>query len=90
MFVTILAVSVPIFVAAFTAQFVLGVQLHVVPVAGTSDGWPMSYIVPGSGAGAVQLGHCRPVDPRFVAREPEERVRADCYSQRPAQTLGHW
>jgi oligopeptide transport system permease protein len=47
MFVTILAVSVPIFVAAFTAQVVLGVQLHLVPVAGTSDGWPLSYIVPG-------------------------------------------
>ncbi len=47
MFVTILAVSIPVFVAAFTAQVVLGVQLHLVPVAGTSNGWPMSYVVPG-------------------------------------------
>ena len=47
MFFTILAVSVPVFVAAFTAQVVLGVQLHLVPVAGTAEGWPMSYIVPG-------------------------------------------
>lgn len=47
MFFTILAVSVPIFVAAFTAQVVLGVKLHVVPVAGTQSGWPVSYLVPG-------------------------------------------
>jgi ABC-type dipeptide/oligopeptide/nickel transport system permease component len=47
MFFTILAVSVPIFVAAFTAQVVLGVKLHIVPVAGTQAGWPESYLVPG-------------------------------------------
>lgn len=47
MFFTILAVSVPIFVAAFTAQVLLGVKLHVVPVAGTGAGWPGSYVVPG-------------------------------------------
>jgi oligopeptide transport system permease protein len=47
MFITIFAVSVPVFVAAFTAQIVLGVELHVVPVAGTQNGWPVSYLVPG-------------------------------------------
>lgn len=47
MFFTILAVSVPIFVAAFTAQVLLGVRLHLVPVAGTEHGWPASYVVPG-------------------------------------------
>lgn len=47
MFLSILAVSVPTFVAAFTAQVLLGVRLHIVPVAGTEDGWPMSYLVPG-------------------------------------------
>lgn len=47
MFFTILAVSVPIFVASFTAQVLLGVKLHLVPVAGTQAGWPESYLVPG-------------------------------------------
>jgi oligopeptide transport system permease protein len=47
MFLSILAVSVPTFVAAFTAQVLLGVRLHVVPVAGTQSGWPLSYIIPG-------------------------------------------
>jgi oligopeptide transport system permease protein len=47
MFLTILAVSVPVFVVAFTFQFVLGVQLRIVPVAGTGDSWPVSYLVPG-------------------------------------------
>lgn len=47
MFLSILAVSVPIFVAAFTAQVLLGVRLHIVPVAGTQDGWPVSYLLPG-------------------------------------------
>lgn len=43
---TILAVAVPVFVAAFTAQVLFGVRLKWVPVAGTSAGWPDSYIVP--------------------------------------------
>lgn len=47
MFLSILAVSVPIFVAAYTAQVLLGVHLHVLPVAGTQDGWPVSYLLPG-------------------------------------------
>jgi oligopeptide transport system permease protein len=47
MLLCILAVSVPIFVAAYTAQVVLGVELHVIPVAGTQAGWPTSYLVPG-------------------------------------------
>jgi oligopeptide transport system permease protein len=47
MFLTILAVSVPIFVTAFTAQVLLGVKLHLVPVAGTQHGWPESYFLPG-------------------------------------------
>lgn len=47
MFLSILAVSVPIFVAAYTAQVLLGVRLHIVPVAGTQNGWPASYLLPG-------------------------------------------
>ena len=56
---TILAVSAPIFVAAFTAQAVFGVRLHWVPVAGTTGGWPASYLLPAAAlalAGAATVG----------------------------------
>lgn len=43
---TILATSIPVFVVAVTAQLVLGVRLGWFPVAGTSDGWPTSYLLP--------------------------------------------
>lgn len=46
LFLTILAISVPVFVLAFTAQILLGIKLHVIPVAGTASGWPVSYIMP--------------------------------------------
>jgi oligopeptide transport system permease protein len=29
-----------------TCQLVFGVKLHWVPIAGTSDGWPLSYLMP--------------------------------------------
>lgn len=43
---TILATSIPVFVVAVTAQLVLGVRLGWFPVAGTSAGWPTSYLLP--------------------------------------------
>ncbi|RMI13964.1 ABC transporter permease [Cellulomonas triticagri] len=43
---TILATSIPVFVVAVTAQLVLGVRLGWFPVAGTSEGWPTSYLLP--------------------------------------------
>lgn len=43
---TILLSSVPVFVLGTTAQLVFGVRLHVLPVAGTAAGWPVSYLLP--------------------------------------------
>ncbi|WP_029150931.1 ABC transporter permease [Microbacterium indicum] len=43
---TILATSVPVFVLGVTLQLVLGVWLGWVPVAGTTAGWPLAYILP--------------------------------------------
>jgi oligopeptide transport system permease protein len=43
---TILSLAVPTFVVAFFAQQILGLQLGWFPVAGTSAGWPMAYILP--------------------------------------------
>ena len=43
---TILAVCVPAFVVAVAAQGMFGIELHWLPVAGTGDGWPVSYLLP--------------------------------------------
>lgn len=43
---TILITSVPIFVMAVTAQLVFGVKLSLLPIAGVTDGWPLSYLLP--------------------------------------------
>jgi ABC-type dipeptide/oligopeptide/nickel transport system permease component len=43
---TIAVVSVPIFVLGYTAQLLLGVKAHILPVSGAVDGWPRSYILP--------------------------------------------
>lgn len=43
---TTLVVSVPILVLGFLAQYVLGLQLGLFPIAGINDGW-YSYLLPG-------------------------------------------
>ncbi|WP_282948385.1 ABC transporter permease [Cellulomonas endometrii] len=43
---TILATSVPVFVVAVSAQLLFGVRLGWFPVAGTTEGWPTSYLLP--------------------------------------------
>lgn len=43
---TILASSIPVFVLAVSAQLIFGVQLGWFPVAGTSAGWPVAYLLP--------------------------------------------
>jgi oligopeptide transport system permease protein len=43
---TTLLLGVPYFVIAYVAQLLLGVKLHWLPVAGISDGWPRSYLLP--------------------------------------------
>ncbi|MCU1407890.1 MAG: transporter permease [Glaciihabitans sp.] len=44
---TILATSVPVFVLGVTAQLVFGLKLGWFPIAGTSEGWPTAYLLPG-------------------------------------------
>lgn len=43
---TIVATSIPIIVLAVSAQLIFGVRLAVLPIAGNSDGWPVSYLLP--------------------------------------------
>ena len=45
---TVIASCIPVFVLGAVAQLVFGVRLGWLPVAGISDGWPVSYILPAS------------------------------------------
>src|SRR3954447_5603293 len=48
--ITLLFVSFPAFVMAFVLQYFIGVKgqdIFHLPVAGTAQGWPVSYILPG-------------------------------------------
>jgi oligopeptide transport system permease protein len=48
---TLFVLAVPVLVMAFTAQFVLGVELKWLPVSGAADGFPTSFLLP-----AIVLG----------------------------------
>lgn len=43
---TVLAISVPVFIVGTVLQLVFGVRLDWLPVAGTSQGWPESFVLP--------------------------------------------
>jgi len=43
---TVLATSIPVFVLGVSAQLVFGLELGWFPIAGTSEGWPASYVLP--------------------------------------------
>lgn len=43
---TIVVTSIPIIVMAVAAQLIFGVRLSILPIAGVSDGWPVSYLLP--------------------------------------------
>lgn len=53
---TILTLAVPTFVLAFFAQQVIGLQLGWFPVAGSADGWPVSFILPAACVAALGVG----------------------------------
>ncbi|NEE04047.1 ABC transporter permease [Phytoactinopolyspora halotolerans] len=70
---SIAVISIPIFVLAYTAQLVLGVNAGIFPVSGISDGWPRSYILPAlilAAFGTAQVG-------RLVRASVLENLRAD-------------
>ncbi|MFG1623258.1 ABC transporter permease [Kribbella pittospori] len=43
---TLVVLAVPGLVLYFTGQYLFGVELKWLPVSGTRDGWPMSYLLP--------------------------------------------
>lgn len=44
--VTTLLISVPVFVLGYVIQLLLGVKIHLFPVAGIQQGWPRDYLLP--------------------------------------------
>lgn len=70
---TIAVVSVPIFVLGYTAQLLLGVKAHILPVSGAVDGWPRSYILPAVILAAFGLASVA----RLTRTSVLENLRAD-------------
>ena len=83
---TTLVISVPALVLAFVGQYLLAVKWHLFPVAGITDGWPRSYILPAIILAALDLA--------FIARLTRtnliENRRADFVRTAIAKGLGPW
>ncbi len=73
---TLIVVSIPVFVLGFTLQLVVGVKFRDVfhlPVAGISQGWPTSYILPGIVLALLSLAYVA----RLTRTSLVENLRAD-------------
>lgn len=83
---TTLVISVPALVLAFLGQYLLAVRWHLFPVAGISDGWPRSYILPAAILASLDLA--------FIARLTRtnliENRRADFVRTAIAKGFGPW
>jgi peptide/nickel transport system permease protein/oligopeptide transport system permease protein len=83
---TTLVISVPVLVLAFLGQYLFAVKWRLFPVAGISEGWPRSYILPALILAALDLG--------FIARLTRtsliENRRADFVRTAIAKGLGPW
>ncbi|MFC4053264.1 ABC transporter permease [Actinomadura syzygii] len=70
---TTLVIAVPVFVLGYTAQLLFGLHWKIFPTAGTDDGWPMSYILPGIVLGSLGLSYVA----RLTRTSLAENLRAD-------------
>ena len=78
--------SVPVFVLGFTAQILLGVQWRIFPVAGLSDGWPRSYILPAVVLASISLAYLA----RLTRTSLTENLRSDYVRTAVAKGLPRW
>ena len=69
---TTIVVSVPILVLAFVAQYVLGLQWNLFPIAGIREGW-YSYLLPGLVLAAGSVAYVA----RLTRTSMAENLRAD-------------
>ncbi|MFC4530500.1 ABC transporter permease [Sphaerisporangium dianthi] len=70
---TTFVIAVPVFVVGYTAQIVLGLDLGLFPTAGTDEGWPVSYLLPGMVLGSFGLAYVA----RLTRASVVENLRAD-------------
>ncbi|NYI04786.1 ABC transporter permease [Allostreptomyces psammosilenae] len=70
---TTLLIALPVYVVGYTAQMLLGVEWGLFPVAGDSDGWPVSYLLPGMVLGSLGLSYVA----RLTRTSLVENLRAD-------------
>ncbi len=70
---TTLVIAVPVFVLGYTAQLLFGLHWQIFPTAGTDDGWPMSYLLPGIVLGSLGLSYVA----RLTRTSLSENLRAD-------------
>ncbi|TDD82976.1 ABC transporter permease [Actinomadura darangshiensis] len=70
---TTLVIAVPVFVLGYVAQILFGLHWQIFPTAGTDDGWPMSYLLPGIVLGSLGLSYVA----RLTRTSLSENLRAD-------------
>jgi oligopeptide transport system permease protein len=70
---TTVVLAVPTFVVGYSAQQLLGLELGWFPTAGTDDGWPVSYLLPGMVLGSFGLAYVA----RLTRTSLVENLRAD-------------
>ena len=57
LFLTLVVISIPVFVLGFVVQYTFGVRLGWFPPAGIAAGWPTSYILPAFVLAALSLAY---------------------------------
>ncbi|TDB87023.1 ABC transporter permease [Actinomadura sp. KC216] len=70
---TTLVIAVPVFVIGYVAQILFGLHWRIFPTAGTDDGWPLSYLLPGIVLGSLGLSYVA----RLTRTSLAENLRAD-------------
>ncbi|TDD96069.1 ABC transporter permease [Actinomadura rubrisoli] len=70
---TTLLIAVPVFVLGYTAQILFGLHWEIFPTAGTDEGWPVSYLLPGMVLGSLGLSYVA----RLTRTSLAENLRAD-------------
>lgn len=70
---TTLVIAIPSFVLAYSAQLIFGLKLDWFPTAGSDDGWPYSYLLPGIVLGSMSLAYIA----RLTRTSLVENARSD-------------
>jgi oligopeptide transport system permease protein len=70
---TTLVIAIPSFVLAYSAQLLFGLKLGWFPTAGSDDGWPYSYLLPGIVLGSMSLAYIA----RLTRTSLVENMRSD-------------